>query len=100
MIRSRSLRQRSARMARLMRVYLAKREQFLEHNPWCLRCGGAATEVHHKAGRVGDLLLDDTKWAAMCHECHVFATEHPAEAIERGWSLPRIGRHDTEDGAA
>ena len=77
--------------AAAVRIYIKMRRDFLEHNPWCLRCGGRAEEVHHKAGRLGALLLDDTKWAAMCHPCHVYATEHPSEAIERGWSLPRVG---------
>ena len=78
-------------MAALLRIYAKKRRLFLEANPWCLRCGGTATDVHHMAGRVGDLLLDESKWAAMCRDCHAYATEHPLEAIERGWSLPRIG---------
>ena len=84
------LRSRSAKLARLQRVYTKLRREFLTDNPWCLRCGRTATEVHHKAGR-GALLLAVETWAAMCHECHRYATEHPREAIERGWSLPRIG---------
>ena len=85
------LRQRSAKLQRLQRVYTKLRREFLEANPWCLRCGGRATEVHHKAGRVGALLLDASKWAAMCSDCHRYAGSHPQEAYERGWSLRRVG---------
>lgn len=85
------MRRVSRKRAVLLRLYARKRVEFLTEQPWCLRCGGAATEVHHRAGRSGALLLDDSKWAAMCHGCHMYATEHPAEAIERGWSLPRVG---------
>lgn len=81
----------SRKRAALVRVYAKRRAEFLEHNPWCLRCGMAATEVHHRAGRIGGRLLDDTTWAAACHDCHLYITAHPAEAVERGWSLPRVG---------
>ena len=85
------MRTATKKRAAAVRIYIKKRREFLEHNPWCLRCGGKATEVHHKAGRVGAALLDDTKWAAVCSDCHRYITGHPTEAVERGWSLPRIG---------
>jgi|tagenome__1003787_1003787.scaffolds.fasta_scaffold12968679_1 ribosome-interacting GTPase 1 len=80
----------SRKKAAVIRVYIKRRAEFLEHNPWCLRCGKTATEVHHKAGRIAGALLDDTRWAAVCADCHRYITEHPAEAIECGWSLPRV----------
>lgn len=85
------MRRQSKKRAALIRIYLKRRTEFLLNNPWCLRCGGTATEVHHKAGRIGELLLDETKWAAMCPDCHRYTTEHPTEAVERGWSLLRTG---------
>lgn len=90
-MRQTRLRNRSARMAALLRIYAKKRQTFLEANPCCLRCGGTATEVHHAKGRVGDLLLNEEHWRPACSDCHRYITEHPAEAIERGWSLPRVG---------
>lgn len=85
------MRRQSKKRAALVRIYMKRRAAFLE-GAWCLRCGGVPTEVHHMAGRVGAALLDESRWAAMCADCHRHVTEHPAEAIERGWSLPRIGR--------
>lgn len=79
------------RSRRRMRLYLRNRGRFLTQNPWCGRCGGTADQIQHKAGRVGDALLDVTRWMAVCAPCHVYITEHPTEAYERGWSLRRIG---------
>lgn len=84
------MRKQSVKLARLKRLYAKMRVDFLTENPWCIRCGGNASEVHHKAGR-GAFLLSVETWASACHDCHVYITEHPAEAYERGWSLRRIG---------
>lgn len=73
------------------RLYSKLRKVFLDRHPICQVCSSArATEVHHKAGR-GALYLDIELWLAACHDCHQRITEHPAWAIEQGWSLPRIG---------
>lgn len=47
----------------------------------------AATEIHHKEGREGKLLLDKTKWLATCRACHVFVEEHGRWAREHGFSI-------------
>lgn len=86
------MRRQSKKRAALVRIYLKRRETFLLENPWCLRCGGLADQIHHKAGRVSDALLDETRWASACGDCHRYITEHPAEAVAQGWSLPRVGR--------
>lgn len=82
------VRHASKKRAALLRIYAKRRRMFLEANPFC-RCGRPATEVHHMAGR-GALLLEESKWKALCHTCHHWATEHPREAIAVGLSLPRI----------
>ena len=84
---------RSARMARLMKIYLRKRAEFLEAFPLCaVGRDHARGEVHHMAGRVGDLLLNDELWLPVCRQHHREITENPAWALEQGYSLPRIGR--------
>ena len=47
-----------------------------------------ATEVHHKLGRRGPSLLDQSKWVALCSECHAVITNEPKKAIEEGWTDP------------
>lgn len=84
------MRRESLKLARLRRLYAKMRVDFLIQNPWCIRCGGEATEVHHKAGRGLNLLNVDT-WAAACSACHSYITTHPQESYDRGWSLRRIG---------
>lgn len=82
------------RSRRNKRLYLRKRERFLTDNPWCGRCGGQADQIHHKAGRVGDALLDETRWLGVCAPCHAWIGAEPTLAKEQGYSLPRIGGGD------
>lgn len=89
-MRQTRLRNRSARMAALLRIYAKKRRLFLEANPWCLRCGGTADQIHHARGRIGDLLLAEEFWRSACADCHQWITSHPADAIAKGYSLPRV----------
>lgn len=77
------------------RIYAAQRIIFLAEHKMCEFhivgiCTQVATEVHHKEGRTGENYLDKTKWLAGCHECHQWATDHPEEAIQLGFSLKRI----------
>jgi hypothetical protein len=53
-------------------------------------CTVIATQVHHSAGRIGANLLDQSKWLAVCHNCHEWIERHPKEAKERGLSLNRL----------
>jgi hypothetical protein len=84
----------STKRAKQNRVYSARRLVFLEAWPQCqfpLGCTNAATEVHHMRGRVGGLLLDESLWLALCHDCHVNVTEHPTFALAVGTSVSRLG---------
>ena len=91
MIRRTPLRQNSRKRAAAMRVYLKRREAYLTANPWCGVCGGTATQVHHRRGRIGVLLLDESLWLPICAPCHQAVTDRPRWAIEQGYSLPRVG---------
>lgn len=77
------------------KIYSAKRALFLAEHPMCQAhlpgiCTKVAEEVHHKEGRTGDNYLDVSKWLSTCHQCHVWITDHPKEALELGLSLKRI----------
>ena|SRR4028118_247453 len=75
------------------RTYLLLRKKYLELNPYCAAklegCGVRASEIHHRAGRIGKLLTDSTRFLPVCHSCHQYITENSEEAIERGFSLKR-----------
>lgn len=48
-----------------------------------------ATEVHHRAGREGALLLLKALWLPVCRRCHEEIESQPAEAVRRGWVISR-----------
>lgn len=89
------MRARSPERARQERQYRRDRAVFLAEHPRCEMqlqdCTIWATEVHHRRGRVGALLLDQSRWTGACSSCHRWVTEHPAAAYERGLSEHRNG---------
>jgi hypothetical protein len=85
------MRRNTPKRATEMRAYALLRKAWLENHQTCERCYHRATEVHHKAGRDGWRLLAIELWAALCHDCHQYITEHPKQALAQGWSLSRVG---------
>lgn len=56
----------------------------------CVRCrSNLATEVHHRAGREGEDLLDTRLWAALCRSCHTWVHAYPGDAYREGWLVSR-----------
>jgi len=87
--------QRSPKRSKQEREYLQKRKSFLLSSQLCQAklpniCTTHATDVHHMQGRIGDLLTDETKFLAVCRQCHTWIEEHPAQAKELGFSITRI----------
>ena len=72
--------------------YSKKRKEFLETRMKCEceDCNNMSTEIHHKAGRSGEMLNDETKWLAVCRSCHAFIETHVEWAKEHGYSLDRL----------
>jgi len=74
-------------------------EMVLTSRPWCEAqlpgCGGRSTDVHERAPRSahrpGVAMLDRENLVALCHPCHAWITDHPAEAIAAGLSMSRHG---------
>ena len=80
------IRRRSARMAKLMREYLVRKAQFFAKHPKCaIYPFLEATQIHHRKGRLGKLLLDEQYWMAVSQEGHSFIQDHPALAYDMGW---------------
>ena len=46
-----------------------------------------ATEIHHKAGRVGKLYLYVPFWLAVSRKGHVWIHKNPKEAYQKGWLI-------------
>lgn len=75
------MRLQSSKIVKLNAAYMVLREQFLKRKPFCEAhlpdCAVNACDVHHTEGRVGTLFLDDTKFKAVCRQCHTFIHENP-----------------------
>lgn len=68
--------------------YLKLRAKFLP-GKICPITNRPATEIHHKKGRVGKLLMDVRFFLGVTREGHNYIESHPEEAFEKGWSIPR-----------
>ena len=53
-------------------------------------CGRKSVEVHHKKGKIGNLINDTRFFLATCRPDHEFIEEHPIWAKEKGYSLNRL----------
>lgn len=76
-------------------LYLKKRRTFMDQNTCCQAklkgCTGRSTELHHRKGRLGELIYDERYFLAVCRSCHGIITEHSKLALEKGLSLLRYG---------
>jgi hypothetical protein len=77
-----------------MDEYSKKRLAFLALHVTCqaklVGCTVTSTDVHHKAGRVGDNYLNMNKLLALCRSCHSWIENNPEEAKELGFSESRL----------
>lgn len=77
-----------------MDKYSTLREAFLVAKPKCeaklVGCTGISTDVHHKAGRVGDNYLKIGTWLSVCRSCHRWIEDNPEAAKELGLSESRL----------
>lgn len=90
-----AIRQKSKKQASLDRAYSVLRKEFLSRGENCV-CPVmlevfckivSPTEVHHKAGRIGKLFLDVSKWLAVSRSGHVWIHENPKEAYKKGFLI-------------
>ena len=74
--------------------YRQLRQEFLEGRN-CKRCQDLdiitqATTIHHKKGRIGDLLNDKEFFIGLCMACHIWVERNPVDAKQQGYSLNRL----------
>lgn len=78
----------------LYRQYQKVRHKYLEDHPICKVCNiNSSTQIHHKKGRMGTLLIKTCHFLAVCMDCHDKITNSPQWARDRGFSLDRL-KHD------
>lgn len=85
---------RSAKRSKEERIYSLKRLVYLTEHPMCephlSGCTQTSTEIHHKRGKIGADLIDETMFLAVCRNCHDFIENNRSWAIEQGFSIKRI----------
>jgi len=89
------LRARSPKRAKQEAQYNKECRAFKEKHPNCKAallgvCTGYTQDVHHKGGRIGDDLLDQSMWLPVCRSCHEWIENHLTEAKELGLSISKV----------
>ena len=92
------IRSTSKTRARQNRLYLKARRDFLWVRPWCEVCRkihrvrllvrNHSTEVHHRGGKIGEKLLDESLWLPVCRWCHNWIRDNTAKARALGLIAP------------
>ena len=90
------MRQISKKQSANLRIYKKVREIYLNNNPNCEAklqgCSYEATEIHHKAGKTGDLLFNTKYFLAVCRTCHNWIEGNPKEAKQMNLSVDRLDK--------
>ena len=84
------MKQYSTKRKKQVRQYNNLALEYLTKNPLCEKCGMVASTIHHKKGRMGELLTDVKYFMSACMDCHNWIEDHPREAKEKGYSLKRL----------
>lgn len=77
-----------------MKLYDKVKKEFLESHRICetVECKNPSTQVHHRAGRIGALLYEDSLFMAVCMSCHSKIEEKRQWARDMGYSLDRLSK--------
>ena len=85
--RKAALRPRTPKRQRQEALYSVQRIAYLTENPLCEVCRMDATDIHHKKGRIGELLIQPEYFLSVCRSCHDRIHQNPAWAYEQGYML-------------
>lgn len=74
------------------REYLQARREYLSKNPICgvKGCSKEAVEIHHKAGRENERLVDSSNFLGVCSSHHRMIELAPEWAKENEYSTSRL----------
>lgn len=86
------LRKVSVKRVEENKEYLLVRVAYLKVFPVCevYLCQQNSTEIHHKAGRTGEMLTDMNHFMAVCITCHKYIELNPVWAKMHGYSESRL----------
>lgn len=82
---------RTAKRAAQEAKYYKRKPIWLAEHDKCeyAFCRKKSDDIHHMAGRSGDLLLNEELWLALCRGHHAEVTNNSAKAIADGYSISR-----------
>lgn len=82
------------KMKKVLDVYSKRRIAYLALNSLCEArlpgCFIKATEIHHKAGKIGELYTNISNFLAVCRNCHNYIENHSEEAKKLNLSQSRL----------
>lgn len=78
-------------------AYKVVRKYYLDDHPKCEAmvsrdCNFIADQIHHKCGRIGDLLINMKYFLATCDSCHKWIEKNVKKAKILGFSLNRLDK--------
>lgn len=81
----------SDKMISKLAKYKVVRDKWLKEHGVCEfeGCGSREVTLHHKKGRLGDLLINTDYFCSLCWQHHFWVETHPEEAIKMGLSCKR-----------
>jgi hypothetical protein len=67
-------------------------KEFITKHPKCQvkGCSRPSACIHHRKGRIGELLTDKKHFLAVCLPCHQKIENHPEWANQMGYSVSRL----------
>ena len=84
----------SDKQSERLKTYRKVRDEYMFNHPICEfpNCTNRSTDLHHGAGRVGELLTDIRYFKALDREHHRIVEENPTLAQELGLSFKRLDK--------
>lgn len=78
----------------MLAEYRLVRDKYFKDNPICEFKGCYSTELtlHHRAGKIGDLLTDSRYFCSLCFEHHRWVHDNDFEARELGLLVSRLDK--------
>lgn len=86
----------SDKQTKRLAEYRVVRDKYMKEHPICEArlqgCRTLSTDLHHGAGRNGELLTNLKYFKALCRNCHNWVHENDLEAQELGLSFKRLDK--------
>lgn len=86
------IKQVSDKRLKELAIYRKVRDKFLKDNPVCQypNCNSTEVTCHHPEGRIGNNLIDASKFKSLCWPHHKWCEENSIEAKKLGLSADRL----------